>query len=411
MDRSAPRAASIATTSLLIRNPVERCGIAAGGPPPPTAGRGDADPPEAKRSIRSSYQEAAQLTLEQDPDDPNGLDPDGDWVACEGESFGDADDGGSDDDEGSPLDARLGGTRESWEDEYGDPIESPTAVPKSTAYDLDGYSSVQVGFHEERVTSVSLFAPRREGEAWSEAPHGMDWTVQKAHQLARRFLPTDAELGAPQDEAGYVGRTCASEALAAEVPEATYDFVDNTPVYGGCSYALFLNAEGRVGWIAIDLVVEDATEPEAEPGVVTDVPAVEADSQGETTADERAYIQEIVDQTDTMSESFERFTELVGSPQIGTDEWTFDVAAQLVTWRATYEEAQAMEVPPAFAEIHTVYLEGLGYYDAASYDIATGLDTFDVSLLNQAAVSLQHGNERIQEAKRLLDVLREERGL
>ncbi len=39
----------------LIRNPVERCGIAAGGPPPPTAGRGDADSPEAKRSIRSSY--------------------------------------------------------------------------------------------------------------------------------------------------------------------------------------------------------------------------------------------------------------------------------------------------------------------------------------------------------------------
>ena len=157
-----------------------------------------------------------------------------------------------------------GGTRESWEDEHGDPIEADNAGSLSTAYDLDGYSSVEVGFHENRVTSVSLFSPRPEGEEWSDEPHGMDWTVQKAHQLARQFLPTDAALEEPREEAGYVGRTCASEALAAEVPEATYDVMDTTPVYGGCSYALFLNAEGRVGWIAIDLVVEDTgTEAEA----------------------------------------------------------------------------------------------------------------------------------------------------
>lgn len=112
-----------------------------------------------------------------------------------------------------------------------------------------------------------------------------------------------------------------------------------------------------------------------------------------------------------MSASLNRFAGLSQNPRIGDDDWTISVAAELATWKVTYQAAQQMDVPPAFADVHAVYLERLGYIASAGDDIATGLDTFDVTLLNQAAASLTLGTERITEANRLLTELRDQRGL
>lgn len=165
----------------------------------------------------------------------------------------------------SPLDARIGGTEDSFEDRYGDPVPSDDDPRLTTEYEIDGYSTVFADAHEGRIHGISLFAPRPDGDDWSiDASHEMNWSVPKAHQLARRFHPRDAEL----DEAGdpflkVIRRVGFSEALESEVPQETYEFVDNDPTAGQFSYVLFLDEDDEdVAWISIELEVEESSAPD-----------------------------------------------------------------------------------------------------------------------------------------------------
>src|SRR5262245_4106305 len=76
-------------------------------------------------------QGAAQHYLEQHPDNPYGLDPDGNGIACE--DMTSSSDGAAQPTtesqaattqaEAGPLDARLGGTIESWQAAFGPPVK------------------------------------------------------------------------------------------------------------------------------------------------------------------------------------------------------------------------------------------------------------------------------------------------
>jgi endonuclease YncB( thermonuclease family) len=138
--------------------------------------------------------------------------------------------------------------------------------------------------------------------------------------------------------------------------------------------------------------------------------STESDSVA-ATEEEQAYVDSFIEQSSDLSDSLGRFSELALDPKIGDQDWTIGIAVELAVWRSTYQEAQALPVPPAFTEIHAAYLEALSYLDSASYDIVTGLDTFDPQLLAQANANIVLGNERITEVRRLVDELREERGL
>ncbi len=158
-----------------------------------------------------------------------------------------------------PLDARLGGTTESFEAKYGEPVESdgPAIL---TEYNIKGYSTVFADSYEGRIESISLFSPRPKGEEWRmDKPHEGDWSVKKAHELAKRFLPRDVKLEKPEDERLWGIRTEGfSEALENEVPESIYAYVDNEYVIGQCSYALLLNEDkSGVNSIMISLLVEE----------------------------------------------------------------------------------------------------------------------------------------------------------
>ena len=158
-----------------------------------------------------------------------------------------------------PLDARLGGTTETFEEKYGEPVESD-GPPSFTEYEIQGYSTVFATTREGRIDRVTLFSPRPAGEEWKNAePHQRDWSIKKAHDLAERFLPRDAELEDPADERSGVIRTVGfSEALAAEVPESVYAAVDTEYVVGQCGYVLMLNDDkSGVNHIIIELLVED----------------------------------------------------------------------------------------------------------------------------------------------------------
>lgn len=163
--------------------------------------------------------------------------------------------------EDNPLNARLGSTTESFEAQYGEPKEPEEGVPALfTEYDLPGYSTVFADSYEGFVESIALYSPRPEGEEWdNEEPHDLDWSLTKAHDLAERFLPLDAELEEPADERLGVIRTVGySPALAAQVPESVYAYVDNEYAVGQLSYVLMLNADKTgVNAIRVELLVEN----------------------------------------------------------------------------------------------------------------------------------------------------------
>lgn len=85
-----------------------------------------------------------------------------------------------------------------------------------------------------------------------------NWTVQEAEQIVRNFLPSDAdEVETLIEDETLIMVEAFSPTLEQEVSEAAYDYGDNTPTYGGYSYALRLTSAGDVSWMVIQLRIED----------------------------------------------------------------------------------------------------------------------------------------------------------
>ena len=61
--------------------------------------------------------------------------------------------------------------------------------------------------------------------------------------------------------------------------------------------------------------------------------------------------------------------------------------------------------PPAFAEIHGLYVESLRLIVEASDDIAVGMDTSDEARLSQAGPKIEQANALIDQATVLIEDL------
>ena len=145
------------------------------------------------------------------------------------------------------LEGRLGGSRDSFEDRFGEPADEVVLI----TYDLDGCGDVYVGFEEDILTDVGVYSP---GIAEGEAA----WTIDEALQIAERVLPLDVEMEDPYRNVSFAEhRECFSEALADEVPESVYASVDNNPTPGQCSVVLHLDDNDGVQAIVVQLLVED----------------------------------------------------------------------------------------------------------------------------------------------------------
>jgi hypothetical protein len=376
----------------------------------------------------------AQAELEKDPSDPHRLDPDENGIACDegAAKIGPAERTSAADAElqvRPPLDARLGGTVESWEAEFGPPVEQADDIPSlSREYDVPGFSAVLVGEHLGRIESISLFAPRPEGEEWTDdQPHEMNWTVPEAHEIAKEFLPQDASIDSVrQAESGFVEALCSSDALAAEVPQETYDYVDNSPQYGRCSYGLLhVDADDgiQINWISISLNIEEPLDPEdvsatiaaaANQTPATDLPqtdAAESQSPAGLSPAEQDYVAALGPILTEMGASLDRAGLLFADPRFTDQDWIIDLAVELVTWQHAYEDAAALSPPPSLEEIHALTLEALRLHSVAADQIVTGVDTGDVDLLSQAAGNIEQGGVLVDQANDLFNEFRRERGV
>jgi hypothetical protein len=369
-------------------------------------------------------QTAAQAHLDQDPRDPYGLDPDGNGIACDepgaqvalGREIAEV--------ARLPLGARLGGTLESWVAEFGTPVEQKGEhADLFTEYDIPDLGTVYADEYLGRIERITLFAPRPEGEEWADDPHEMNWSVEDAHDIAEEFLPRDAQLEElVRGEGSDLNQVlCTSEALAAEVPQDIYDYVDNSPQYGRCSYSLLHEDGGdgdRISWIIISLEIEEPLDSDGngldaaagDEASIVDVPqGASENAQVGFTAEERAYVAEMEPILTTVGESLIRFGELSQDPRLFDEDWVFEAALQFVIWRSSYQEMLALQPPPAFADIHSLYVEALRLIVEASEDISVGMDTGDLARMNQALAKTEQATVLIDQAGVLGDQLVAER--
>jgi hypothetical protein len=129
-------------------------------------------------------------------------------------------------------------------------------------------------------------------------------------------------------------------------------------------------------------------------------------------AKEQRYLTETLKITDRVGGAFERLSDLTGNftpSDLADDQWILDVATQLAIMKVSYEDIQKLTPPPSMEYLHSLLVQGLALYAQAADDLATGIDTLDPALIEQAAAEMNQGSGYIQQATAELDRLRQER--
>ncbi len=162
-----------------------------------------------------------------------------------------------------------------------------------------------------------------------------------------------------------------------------------------------------------ETTAQDEPVVETEPVDTEGVEAV-ATPGGETSdalfsGDERQYATTLARQSTLVIASLRRVDALFENPRIGDEGWTNQLAAELTLWQILNHEAQEIEPPSAFSEVHATYLDALGLLDSAASDIFSGLAGGDRERITQGTESIEEAVGRLGEASQLVDELAAER--
>ena len=126
--------------------------------------------------------------------------------------------------------------------------------------------------------------------------------------------------------------------------------------------------------------------PSPVPGPAAPAPAPEKPA---LTTTEQAYANAVGDQATTVGKALTNFSLLLQNPKYGNDEWTLQVAAQLVIIRMVYDEAMELDPPSSMAEIHLKYTQGMKAYNDMTYLFSRGVDELDLDLIDQAVTKME----------------------
>jgi hypothetical protein len=297
-------------------------------------------------------------------------------------------------DPGPSLAGRLGGSLADVRARFGEPSWTDTGLIGYNSVTLSGTDAILVVYYDasEIVTKFSI--------VYLERPVAFDDAVAIANVVAE-VAPVDGSCQGAGTQSSGVGVPCSSAALAT--------------VFGaGYLQTQGLGGEPGAYSYMLDPIADEYFELVVQPGI----PVASAAEQAPTatssaaenapsgltsdfTADEIAYANEILRQTQTMADSLGRFAELTENVDIATvytTEWQVAAAVELVIWQQTYQDALNLVPPPRFAAVHAKYLEGLSYISQSADEFAYGVDNFDIASIEQAAVLMNLGNEAILEA-------------
>lgn len=301
-------------------------------------------------------------------------------------------------DNAAQLSGRLGGTLTDMRARFGEPSWTDTGLIGYNSVALQEVPTILVIYYDnqEEVNKISLVYTAKPTQFIDQAAIAA---------VAGQVMPQDATCGTSALTTSAFGSEvygCKSAALGAIHPDWT-----TSDALGSLSYAVDPTADEYY-----EIIVQPgtgvSTASTTTGGSAAAPTAVQSATSGNPaplSVDEMAYANAVVEQTQIMSSSLQRFSDLMSSSQAFTDSWIISVAAELVTWQTVYQEALQMPVPPRFAAVHAKYLEGLSYYNQAVDQITYGIDNQDANALEYAATLMNMGTQAIGEAKDELDAL------
>ena len=111
------------------------------------------------------------------------------------------------------------------------------------------------------------------------------------------------------------------------------------------------------------------------------------DDAGASTA-EAHYVATLEAEIEVLAVSVDRFNALLDAPNLGDPASIDDLTEILTTWVAAFETAQSLTPPPAFAEVHSAYLDFTAFLAAAAPDIAAADVGSAIAKLEQAQEQL-----------------------
>jgi len=123
-------------------------------------------------------------------------------------------------------------------------------------------------------------------------------------------------------------------------------------------------------------------------------------------SEEQSYASALQDNVNMVANALKELASLMTEFQIGNDEWTLDVATQLVIIQLAYDEAIQMNPPDSMAHIHYKYIQAMNDFNDATDLIASGIDNLDASMIEQATSKMQSGTEYLTEATDLVNAFK-----
>jgi hypothetical protein len=139
------------------------------------------------------------------------------------------------------------------------------------------------------------------------------------------------------------------------------------------------------------------------------VEVVDAVAVGLSTA-ERTYLEDMGAMVTTIRESLGRYEAFAEDPRFLDLDWLLKAAFEFMLWRSGYENALALEPPPAFAESHGRYLEALGLLAEISDDVAAAMDEGDLVAHMQIEAKITRAISVFDRATVLMEDAATERG-
>jgi hypothetical protein len=120
-------------------------------------------------------------------------------------------------------------------------------------------------------------------------------------------------------------------------------------------------------------------------------------------AAERAYLDAMTPIVTTVQDSLVRYAALSQDPQVFNLDWLARAVFEFMLWRSAYEDALALEPPPAFAESHGRYLEALGLLAQISDDVNAAINDGDLIRLMQIGAKITRATGLFDEAMALME--------
>jgi hypothetical protein len=120
-------------------------------------------------------------------------------------------------------------------------------------------------------------------------------------------------------------------------------------------------------------------------------------------ASEQAYLDAMTPIVTAVRDSLDRYAALSQNHQFLNVEWLAKFAFELMLWRSAYDDARALEPPPALAESHGRYLEALGLLAEASDDVSAAVNEGDLVGLMAIGTKVTRATSLFDQATALME--------